>query len=175
MKYCTSCGGQIPENMNFCPNCGAPVAPAEPEPQVQPQPTEQPINNPQPEPQNFNTQGSAPMLEKRSKATCIILSIVTGGLYGIIWFVKLVNDVNAFCQDEKSNQSGGTVFLLTLITCGIYGWIWFYNAGKRMNAAGTKYNATVADNAVLYLILMIVGLGIIDYCMIQSELNKFAQ
>ena len=175
MKYCTSCGGQIPENMNFCPNCGAPVAPAEPEPQVQPQPTEQPMNNPQPEPQNFNTQGSTPMLEKRSIATCIILSIVTCGIYGIIWFIKLVNDVNAFCQDEKSNQSGGTVFLLTLITCGIYGWIWFYNAGKRMNAAGTKYNATVADNAVLYLILMIVGLGIIDYCMIQSELNKFAQ
>ncbi len=154
MKYCSSCGAQIPEDMKFCPNCGTAI-----NPEVNTKPT--------------NT--AKPTVTNKSIATCIILSLVTCGIYGIIWYINLVNDVNTVCQDEKSNQSGGVVFLLTLITCGIYGWIWFYNAGKRMNEAGNKYNMNIADNSVMYLILTIVGLGIIDYCILQSDLNKFAQ
>ena len=154
MKYCSSCGAQIPEDMKFCPNCGTAI-----NPEVNTKPT--------------NT--AKPTVTNRSIATCIILSLVTCGIYGIIWYINLVNDVNTVCQDEKSSQSGGVVFLLTLITCGIYGWIWFYNAGKRMNEAGNKYNMNIADNSVMYLILTIVGLGIIDYCILQSDLNKFAQ
>ena len=153
MKYCSSCGAQIPEDMKFCPNCGTAI-----NPEVNTKPT--------------NT--AKPTVTNRSIATCIILSLVTCGIYGIIWYINLVNDVNTVCQDEKSSQSGGVVFLLTLITCGIYGWIWFYNAGKRMNEAGNKYNMNIADNSVMYLIT-IVGLGIIDYCILQSDLNKFAQ
>ena len=154
MKYCSSWGAQIPEDMKFCPNCGTAI-----NPEVNTKPT--------------NT--AKPTVTNRSIATCIILSLVTCGIYGIIWYINLVNDVNTVCQDEKSSQSGGVVFLLTLITCGIYGWIWFYNAGKRMNEAGNKYNMNIADNSVMYLILTIVGLGIIDYCILQSDLNKFAQ
>ena len=164
MKYRTSCGAQIPENMNFRPSCGAAVN-ANPAPEQQ---NAQPNSNPQPSMQK-------PMLQNRNIVTCIILSFVTCGIYGIIWFINMVNDVNAVCQDEKSSQSGGTVFLLTLITCGIYGLIWFYNAGKRMSVAGNKYNMTISDNSVMYLVLALIGLGIVDYCLIQSDLNKFAQ
>lgn len=28
MAFCTKCGTNVPEGENFCPNCGAPVAPA---------------------------------------------------------------------------------------------------------------------------------------------------
>ena len=86
----------------------------------------------------------------------------------------MVNDTNTICQDENSNQSGGIVFLLTLVTCGIYGIIWFYQAGKRMATAGKKYGVEISDNAVLYLILELVGLGIVNYCLLQSDLNKFS-
>ena len=86
----------------------------------------------------------------------------------------MVDDVNRVCNDEKSNQSGGTVFLLTLVTCGIYGIIWFYNAGGRMYRAGQKYGMNISDNGVLYLILTIVGLGIVNYCLLQSDLNRFS-
>ncbi len=115
MKYCQNCGGVIQEGMNVCPNCGTPVA----------QPAQQQPN------QNFQA-ASKPVVQNRSIATCIILSIVTCGIYGIIWFINMVDDVNRVCNDEKSSQSGGTVFLLTLITCGIYGIVWFYQVGKRM-------------------------------------------
>lgn len=30
------------------------------------------------------------------------------------------------------------------------------------------------DNSVLYLVLQFLGLGIVNYCLIQSDLNKYA-
>ncbi len=160
MKFCPNCGTQVQEGIAFCPNCGAQVTGA----------AEQPAQG-TPNPTNA---GGYPRVQNRNLVTCILLSIVTCGIYGIIWFINLVNDVNTVCQDDKSSQSGGMVFLLTLVTCGIYGYIWFYTAGKRMEAAGKKYQVGIADNSIIYLVLMILGLGIVDYCLIQSDLNKFS-
>ena len=86
----------------------------------------------------------------------------------------MVNDVNKVCNDEKSSQSGVIVFLLGLITCGIYSIIWFYNAGKRMNNAGNKYGIQISDNSILYLILSLLGFLIVNYCLLQVDLNKFS-
>lgn len=160
MQYCPNCGGQVPEGASNCPNCGSPVvaqAPVTPQAPVQP-------SAPQ----------SRPTVTNRSIVVAILLSVITCGIYGIIWFISLVNDVNTVCNDEKSNQSGGIVFLLTLITCGIYGLIWFYQAGKRMNVAGSKYGFQIADNSILYLVLGLLGFSIVDYCLVQSDLNKFS-
>ena len=120
------------------------------------------------------TGASRPVVGKKNIALWVILSIVTCGICAIVWYINLVNDVNAICQDEKSSKGGGTVFLLTLITCGIYGWIWFLNAGKRMNAAGTKYQVDVPDRGTLYLILALLGLTVVDYILLQSVINKYA-
>lgn len=46
--------------------------------------------------------------------------------------------------------------------------------GKTLYSAGAKRNVDVSDNSVLYLILAIFGLSIVNYCVMQSDLNKFA-
>lgn len=153
MKYCQNCGTSLPDGANVCPNCGTPV-------------------NGKANAQTTNA--ARPIVENRSIATCIILSIVTCGIYGIIWFVNMVNDVNRVCNDEKSSTSGGTVFLLSLVTCGIYSIVWFYQVGQRLHKAGQKYNLEIADNSIVYLLLCIFGLGIVNYCLVQSDLNKFS-
>ncbi len=151
MRYCPSCGKELAEGVTFCSNCGNNV-------------------------HGSNAQSSVkPKIENRSLVTCIILSVITCGIYSIIWFVSLVNDVNKVCDDEKSTQSGGMVFLLTLVTCGIYGIIWMYQAGKRLNKAGQKYQMRIDDNSVLYLVLCLLGLQIVNYCLIQNELNGFSE
>ena len=127
--------------------------------------------------QNNNVQstGVRPKVQNKNIALAIVLSFITCGIYGIIWYISMVNDVNSICNDEKSNQSGGIVFLLTLVTCGIYGIIWFYQAGQRMNAAGKKYGIEIADNSIIYLVLYLVGLSIVSYGLLQSDLNKFSE
>jgi len=159
MKYCPSCGAQVPENNAFCPNCGA---------QISSQATNQQTN------QNNNQYMGAVQVENVNIVTALILTIVTCGIYGIIWFIKIVDSVNVICNDNDSKNSGGMVFLLTLVTCGIYGIIWFYTAGKRMELAGRNRGVQISDNSVVYLILELVGLGIVNYCLLQSDLNKFS-
>ena len=114
------------------------------------------------------------MIQKRDLVTCIILSIVTCGIYGIIWFVKLTDDVkNASGSTEL--QSGGMSFLLVLVTCGIYGFIWAYRIGKAMMDVQTKNGLPSNDNSVLYLVLQFIGLSIVTYALVQSDLNKIAE
>lgn len=113
------------------------------------------------------------MIKERNVVVQILLSLITCGIYGIYWFVTLTDD--AARKAEDPNFSGVKSFLFTLITCGIYGWYWYYKMGKTMYTAGQKNGVELADNSVIYLILGIFGLGIVNYCIIQSDLNKLAQ
>ncbi len=114
------------------------------------------------------------MIQERNIVTCIILSIVTCGIYGIYWEICIVNDLN-IAADTPNDTSGGMVFLLTLITCGIYGIYWMYKAGGKVQEAQAKRGLPSDSNSsILYLILTLFGLGIVAYCLIQNELNKMA-
>lgn len=113
------------------------------------------------------------MIEKRDIAISILLTIITCGIYGIYWFIKLTDDVATLSGD--SELSGGKAFLFTLLTCGIYGIYWAYKIGKDIFEAQNKYKVAATDNSVLYLILDIFGLGIITYCLAQNEVNKLAE
>ena len=56
------------------------------------------------------------MIERRNIAVCIVLTLVTCGIYGIYWIVCLTNDVNTVSGDVNGT-SGGMVVLLTIVTC----------------------------------------------------------
>ena len=111
-------------------------------------------------------------MKERNIAICIILSMLTCGIYGIVWFIEMTDDTIRLNEGVEYNTSGGTAFLLSLITCGIYSYYWAYQMGKALAKAGESKNIKIEDNAVLYLILQIFGLGIVNYCLIQNDLNK---
>lgn len=111
-------------------------------------------------------------MKKRDIAVAIILSLITCGIYGIVWFINLTDDV-AYAS-EDSSISGGMAFLLTIITCSIYRFYWSYQMGKKMYMAKTNRGMRASDNSVLYLILSVLQLDIVNYCLIQSELNEIA-
>ena len=64
--------------------------------------------------------------------------------------------------------------VVTLLTCGIYGFYWYYKVGKNIHKAGQMYGKDIADNSVIYLVLGLFGLGIVNYCLMQTDLNKFS-
>lgn len=115
-----------------------------------------------------------PCIQERNLATCILLSIVTCGIYGIYWLICLVNDINT-ASGHENDTSGGMVFLLSLITCDIYLLIWMYQAGGKIEQAkAIRGLPSEKDSGVVYLILGIFGLGIVSYALMQNELNKIA-
>lgn len=175
--YCKYCGTAIADGAQFCPNCGKSVSePGQSAPQDSGAyvPPQEPAYNAPPS----YTQNPTPVyydcgLRQRDILTALILSIVTCGIYGIYWFVKLVDDVNKAANDQEA-FSGGITCLLSLVTCGIYGVYWYYQAGKKMNYAKQVRNMPVTDNAeILYLVIALVA-PIVNMCLIQSDLNRMA-
>ncbi len=57
------------------------------------------------------------MVKERNIAVCIILSLVTCGIYMIYWFICLTDEANN--ASNSTGTSGGMAFLLSLVTCGI--------------------------------------------------------
>lgn len=110
------------------------------------------------------------MVIKRGIGLSIVLTIITCGLYGIYWFIKITDEANYLSRENET--SGGIAFLLTIVTCGIYKLFWNYKMGKTMLKAQENAGMYSSDNSVLYLILSLFGLDIISYCIIQSEINK---
>ena len=145
-KFCSNCGEKMNDGAKFCDKCGASVE------------------------KKVNLQ--SPLITKRDIVVAIILTFVTCGIYGLYWFIVMTDDVNSL-SDEKM-ASGGTAFLYSILTCGIYALYWNYKIGQKMAEAGKKYNKPINDNSVLYLVLSIFGLGLVNYCLIQSDLNRFA-
>ena len=113
------------------------------------------------------------MVEKRNVATAIILTIFTCGIYGIIWFIKLTDEIN-YISNNTNDTSGGMAFLLTLVTCGIYGWIWYYKMGEKLDQTAMNRRMPSQSRSILYIVLGLFGLGIVAYALMQDSLNKLS-
>lgn len=109
-------------------------------------------------------------MQKRNIAVCIILTIVTCGIYGIYWFVKLTDDLKTLGNDEKS-VDGGLAVVLTIVTCGIYGWYWAYLRGQNVDEAKNARGMVSSNSGIIYIILQVLGLGIIAYALMQDTIN----
>ena len=84
-----------------------------------------------------------------------------------------MTDNVAYLSDDPE-MSGGKAFLFTIITCGIYSFFWAYKMGKNIYRAQVARDVPASDNSVLYVILQIFGLGIVNYCLIQNDINNMA-
>lgn len=155
---CPRCGNYHEGEPAFCPSCGAPNP-----------------RNPQPGGPGYGAPGGfrAP-IRYRNIVVCILLSIVTCGIYGLYWLACMADDLNTACGVPQ-DTSGGMVVLLSIVTCGIYELFWLYRAGEKVSYIKAR-NTGYPDNsaAVLYLVLGILSVGIVSLCLIQNELNQVA-
>lgn len=112
-------------------------------------------------------------IEKRSIALCIVLSLVTCGIYGLYWQYCMAEDTNRV-TGRVDGTTGGMVVLFSIITCGIYGLYWLYMCGDHLDSMRMEQGGAQGHLALLYLLLSIFGFGIISYALLQSELNEYA-
>ena len=112
------------------------------------------------------------MIQQRSIATCIILSLVTCGIYSIYWFICLTDESNV--ASKTDGTSGIMALLLTLVTCRIYGIFWYYKQGEKIEKAKAQRGMIQGSSHITYLLLGIFGLGIVAYALMQDSLNQMA-
>lgn len=173
--FCKNCGAQNPEGTKFCSNCGAslqePAGPSAPQQPYQQQTYQQPPYQ-QPAQPPYQPPAQPPLrpVQGRSLAVCIILTIVTCGIYGLYWLYMLQEDMNALTG--RQDMSGGMVILLSIVTCGIYSYIWAWQMGEKVDSIKTARGIPSSNSGIVYLLLSIFGLGIVTYSLIQNEINQ---
>lgn len=100
--------------------------------------------------------------EDRSFWLLLLLSFVTCGIYGLIFYWNLFRDINVVCRPKESDDSQQSpnyliACLLSIVTCGIYFYYWYYKQGNRMQRAGREYGIEIDENGTTYLLWGLVG------------------
>ena len=88
--------------------------------------------------------------------------------FSIYWFIKITDETNSLVS-ENQTASGGLAFLYSLLTCGIYTFYWAYKLGQKTDEINGNPNGS---SSILFLVLNLLGLGIINYCIAQDAINK---
>ena len=106
-------------------------------------------------------------IKPRNIVTAILLTIITCGIYGIYWIVMMTREAVSV-KDVNDNGLLEIILMLFLPFIGLY--LVEKKLAEGLAARGVAHN----DNSILYLVLGIVGLGIVPLCLIQNDLNNIA-
>lgn len=107
--------------------------------------------------------------DKRSVALSVILTLITCGLYGFVWLYQLLQTLY---RVNNQASSAALDIVLSIVTCGIWSIYLGYKMGKLESGAYRAHGLPFRDDSILYVILAIFGLSIINWAIIQSNINS---
>ena len=114
---CKNCGIEVQGDAAFCPNCAAPM-------------------NAQPDYQAQQPAGPVRQLKtNRSFIKTILLTFVTFGIYSLITYGKIADEVNLVCSrydGKKTMNYYLLIFIVTPLTLGIAPLVWMHKICNRM-------------------------------------------
>ncbi len=113
------------------------------------------------------------IIRERNIVICIVLTFVTCGIYGIYWMYRMIEETD-YITGNPDPKDPGLVIVLGLVTCGIYLLMWLYNTGKRFDEMSFREGRGETNYGVIFLLLGAFGCSIVDYALIQDQLNKHA-
>ena len=106
-------------------------------------------------------------IQQRNIVTSILLTLITCGIYGIYWVIMMAREA----VSVKDPADSGILEIVLMLFLPFLG---FFMAEKKLAEGCAEKGIEHSDNSILYLILGLLGLGIVNYCMLQNDLNKIA-
>ena len=64
------------------------------------------------------------------------------------------------------------VLLFTIVTCGLYSLFWYYKMGRQCDELRAMRGEMSDNSGVMFLLVGLLGFGIINYCLMQDNINK---
>lgn len=124
------------------------------------------------------------MIKKRSIGLAVFLYIITLGIYPLVMFCIMGNEINKICEgDGKKQMHYLLALLLGIVTLGIYPEVWCYKQMERLCDNAYRYGPTVhpANSGSSYLLWRYLGLflavaigPIVAFCKFLGNVNAFA-
>ena len=106
---------------------------------------------------------------KREPVLVLVFSIITCGIYYLYWIYKVSEELGTYLQ----NDNNPILELILCFFCAPYTIYWSYKTGQQIFVAQDRAGLPrPQDNAIVYLILCLFGLGPIAALIIQSTLNE---
>lgn len=162
---CRDCGFEFVDDEQFCPECGSKNV------------VDQSKYKTTTDSKNtyyskyYGDRNAYITFNERNIPLCILLSIVTCGIYGIVWMFSVTHDLSA--ATTANNDSHSIPMWPFFVTCGIYIYIWAYLCGQRIDLINERFNSQSSKyTPLIYILLEIFGLHIVVVSLIQNELNK---
>ena len=117
------------------------------------------------------------VVKEKSIGLCVVLSIVTCGIYGIYWLYTIAHDLNDLCesQNQEKGAEPGLVVVLGIVTCGIYSLYYLWKAGKMVASLTRSNGQHPSDDSIVLMVLSLLQLSLVSYCILQSHINGFAK
>ncbi len=115
----------------------------------------------------------------RSFWKLFLFTIPTFGIYNIVFWFQLTQDLNEMGTNLKKTPNYILVLCLSVLTLGIYHWVWFFYLCDKMQLIGEQYKIKVRPGAGTMLGLKTFGtfflLGpLIANILAISNMNKIA-
>ncbi len=117
--------------------------------------------------------------QRRDPALTLVWILLTWGVYYLYFIYRVSQETQEFLGE--SEMSPGTELVLSLVTCGLWNVYWDYRMGKRMARMCAEVGLPVTDNAALYLVLDLLGVGgfasvgLVNPVLQQDTLNRIWQ
>lgn len=140
----------------------------ETEPKIEPEPVYQEQPHSQERPRFF--------FEKRSVGLCILLSIITCGLYYFVWLYNITKDTNKVLAENAQPLAAepALAVIFSILTCGLYTIYWNWRIPSSLEEIKKPNGRLVDISSTLCVILSFFMLSVVSLAVIQSELNEFA-
>lgn len=107
---------------------------------------------------------------RREPALVLVFSLLTFGIYFLWWVAAVSGETQEFLGEPDT--APGLEVLLVLFTCGLYIIYWDYKIAKKIVRMQQRVDLPSTDNAILYIVLNVLALGIINALIEQSHLNE---
>ena len=108
-------------------------------------------------------------IKKRNIVTCIILSIITCGIYSIYWGIMMIKEAISVKDPSDSGILEIVLMFVPYVSC-----LSIFLAEKKFAEGCAAKGIAHDDRSIIYMILGLLGLGIVNFCMMQNDLNGLA-
>ena len=163
--FCGKCGAEIAPGQSFCAACGAPTPGSERAPATLMQTQQMQQYQANMDYSQVNRQapqyyGQAQKVKAdRSVGTTILLTLVTFGIYGIVVYYQMSEEINTIASkyDGKKTMNYLLAVLLTPVTLGIFGLVWMHQFCERIGAELKRRGISYQFGAKTYWLWSVLG------------------